>query len=69
MFNAVLEISHAVGIGVPRRYIVVACFSKGAVERWKVVFADVRVVAPAAELVPVVQRNREFNVWRKTSYQ
>jgi hypothetical protein len=55
MRNAVVEVSHAVQVGVPGRHIVVADFPEGAVEGGEGVFADVGVVAPAAELVAVVE--------------
>jgi hypothetical protein len=62
MSDAGIKVSHAVGVGVPGRYIVVAGFSRGAVEGGQRVFADVGVVAPAAELVAVVEGDCEFDV-------
>jgi hypothetical protein len=55
MGDAVVEVRHAVRIRVPRRHIIVARFSEGAIEGGERVFTDVRVVAPAAELVAVVE--------------
>lgn len=62
MSDAVLEIRDAFGIRIPGCYIVVAGFPVGAVKRWQVVFGDVGIVAPAAQLVPVVQRNCDLDV-------
>ena len=55
MSDPVLKVCHGIGVGVPGHHIVVAGFSEGAVEGRERVFADVGVVAPAAELVAVVQ--------------
>ena len=52
--DAILEIGDAVGVGVPGCDIVGAGFSVRAVEGWQLVFGDVCVVAPAAELVTIV---------------
>lgn len=60
--DAIFEIRDTVGVGVPGCHIVVAGFSVGAVERWEVVFGNVGVVAPAAELVSIVQCDCELDV-------
>jgi hypothetical protein len=65
MSNAVVEVSNAVRVGVPGRHIVVAGFPDGAVEGGERVFADVGVVAPAAELVAVVEGDCEFDIWKR----
>lgn len=61
--NAIIEIGDAVGIGVPGCHVVVACFSVGAIECWEVVFGNVGIVAPAAELVSIVQCDGELDIW------
>ena len=58
-----VEIGDAGGIGVPGCYVVIAGFSVGAIEGWEVVFGDVGVVAPAAELVAIVGGDCELDVW------
>lgn len=60
--NAILEIGDAIWIRIPGCDVVVAGFSIGAVEGWEVVFGNVCVVAPAAELIPIVQRDCELDV-------
>jgi len=60
--DTVVEIGDAGGIGVPRCYVVVAGFSVGAVECWEVVFGNVGIVAPAAELVAIVEGDCEFDI-------
>lgn len=48
MSDTVIEVSHAVGIAVPARDIVVASFAERTVKGWQIVLADVRVIAPTA---------------------
>lgn len=62
MSDTVIEVSHAVGIAVPARDIVIASFSERTVEGGQIVLADVRVIAPTAQLVSVVQNNRKFDI-------
>lgn len=67
--DAVFEVGDAVGVRVPELDVVVARFSDGAVEDWEVVFGDVSVVAPTAELVTVVHRDCEFDVYGDVSVE
>jgi hypothetical protein len=60
--NAIFEVGDAIWTRVPRCDVVVAGFSVGAVQGWQVVFGDVCVVAPAAELISIVQRDCELDV-------
>jgi hypothetical protein len=62
MGDAIFEVRDAVGVGVPGCDIVGAGFPVGAVEGWKVVLGNVGVVAPAAELVSIVQSDCELDV-------
>jgi len=63
MGNTLLEIGNAFRVRVPGRHIVVAGFPVRAVEGWQVVFGNISIVSPTAKLVPVMQRDREFDVY------
>ena len=63
--DAIVEIRDAFGVRVPGRHVIVAGFSVGAVECWKIVLGNVGVVAPAAELVSIVQGVCELDVWNE----
>jgi hypothetical protein len=69
MRDALVKVSHAGGVGVPGGHIVVAGFPGGAVESWQRVLANVGVVAPAAELVAVVEGDCQFDVCRGAGCQ
>lgn len=62
MSDTVIKVSYAVGIAVPTRNIIIASFAERTVEGGQIVLADVRVIAPTAQLVSVVQSNREFDI-------
>lgn len=63
MSDAIVEVRDAFGVGVPGCHVVIAGFSVRAIECWKVVLGNVGVVAPAAELVAIVQGDCELDVW------
>lgn len=66
MGDAIVKVVHAAGIAIPARDIVVASLAERTVERWQIVLADIRVVAPTAQLVAVVQCDCEFDVCRRS---